>query len=185
MEATEDFNYDFGNIPVVNFFGDLGQLGPIEGKDLHIHPSKNVTPEDMKGHGIYKNFTQCVVLTQTMRQKPDQKTLLERLLRIRSGNITQQDWLDINGKYEKNMTEEQKADFQNGRVITLNETWQEVFDENREKLSELGVPIATIPCTEGRGSCHKTTGQNKWVKYLAYHTLLLVVRLCLQKTKAP
>ncbi|XP_066934414.1 uncharacterized protein [Clytia hemisphaerica] len=161
MEATEDFEKDFGNIPVVNFFGDLGQLGPIEGNDLFIQPSKKPTPENLKGHAIYRSFKKCVLLTQTMRQKPDQKTLLERLLRIRSGNITQQDWLDINSKYEPNMTQKDREDFDNGRVITLNETWQEVFDENREKLSRLRVPVATIPCTEGRGTCHKTSGQKQ------------------------
>ena len=36
-----------------------------------------------------------IVLTETMRQAPDEAALLERLLRIRCGEVTQQDWRDV------------------------------------------------------------------------------------------
>ena len=152
-EATEDFENCFGNIPVVNFYGDLAQLGPIDAKDLHVPPGKNSAPDEFKGYSIYRSFTDCVVLTQTMRQKPDQKSLLDRLLRIRTGHVTQQDWLDINSRFEKNLSQNEKKNFQHDRVITLHETWREVNKENREQLSKLGVPVATIPST-GRGRHH-------------------------------
>ena len=95
-EATNQNEFSFGNVPVVNFFGDLGQLGPVGAKDLHVQPSKSSPPDELTGYAIYRQFEDCIVLTQTMRQKPDQKELLDRLLRIRSGTITHQDWLDIN-----------------------------------------------------------------------------------------
>ena len=34
-EALSCFKDTFGGIPIVNFFGDLGQLGPFGDKDLH------------------------------------------------------------------------------------------------------------------------------------------------------
>ena len=65
-----------------------------------------------------------------MRQKPDQIGLLERLLRIRSGNVTQQDWININLRHEQKLKQSGKEAFQNGTVITLHETWREVKMEN-------------------------------------------------------
>ncbi|XP_066920537.1 uncharacterized protein [Clytia hemisphaerica] len=72
-----------------------------------------------------------------------------------------QRFMEATEDFEKDFGNIPREDFDNGRVITLNETWQEVFDENREKLSRLRVPVATIPCTEGRGTCHKTSGQKQ------------------------
>ena len=153
-EATADFENNFGSIPIVNFFGDLGQLGPVDAKDLHTPPSKSAAPDQLKGYSVYQTFTECVVLTQTMRQKLDQIGLLERLLRIRSGNVTQQDWININLRHEQKLKQSEKEAFQNGTVITLHETWREVKMENRKQLSQLGVPVAVIPST-GRGRHHK------------------------------
>ena len=32
-EATNEYNQSFGNVPIMNFFGDIGQLGPIGAKE--------------------------------------------------------------------------------------------------------------------------------------------------------
>ena len=147
-EATGSFEHHFGNIPVVNFFGDLQQLGPVKAKDLHSTPNKDSPPDKMKGYAIYRSFTECVVLTQTMRQKPDQLPLLQRLMRIRSGSVTQQDWIDVNNRWEQNLKPDEKPNFQHDQVITLHETWREVNKENREQLYKFvdkGIPVATIP----------------------------------------
>ena len=37
-EAIGNYKYTFGGIPIVNIFGDLGQLGPIGDMDLHVAP---------------------------------------------------------------------------------------------------------------------------------------------------
>ena len=61
-----------------------------------------------------------------MRQKADQKCLLERLLRIRTGDVTQQDWIDMNSRFEGGLSQEEKLNFQHDRVLTLHEPWREV-----------------------------------------------------------
>ena len=111
-EATTEYNQSFGNVPIMNFFGDIGQLGPIGAKDLFIPPAKTAAPDILAGFAIYKNFESCVVLTQTMRQKPDQKSLLERLLQIRNGSVTQQDWIDINARYKNDLPDIEKRTIQ-------------------------------------------------------------------------
>ena len=148
----------FGEIPVVNLFGDLAQLGPIQAKDLHLLPEKNSASDEFKGYSIYKSFSNCVVLSQIMRQKADQKCLLERLLRLRTGDVTQQDWIEINNRLEGNLYQEEKLNIQRDRVLTLHETWREV-DENRDQFSKLGVPVASIPST-GRVIHHKRGNRN-------------------------
>ena len=52
-------------------------------------------------------FKIVLFLTKTVRQKKSQ-TLLERLLRLRSGNITQNDWLEINTIFEQELPETER-----------------------------------------------------------------------------
>ena len=88
-----------------------------------------------------------------MRQGPDQIPLLQRLLRIRNGSVQQQDWLDINARYENQLPLNERGNFSHSRTLTLMETWAEVNLENAAKLSQLEAPIAVI-VSEGRGKHH-------------------------------
>ena len=99
IEVTTNKEMSFGGVPIVNWFGDVGQMGPIGDKDLHDPPTKTESSAKLAGYAIYRNFNQCVILTQTMRQGEDQIDLLNRLLRIRNGTLEQKDWLDINKRY--------------------------------------------------------------------------------------
>ena len=154
-EASNHFDDSFGSIPIVNFFGELGQLGPIGARDLHVKPSKTAAPDELAGFTIYRNFNDCIVLNQTMRQSESGKRLLARLLRIRNGSVTQQDWIDINSRYEKDLSIEEQAMFKNaGSTITFHETWINVNKENKKCLAQLILPVARIPST-GRGHHHK------------------------------
>ena len=100
-EATGDYSTSYGGIPTVNFFGDLGQLGPVRALDLHIPPLSHDSPANLAGYALYKAFNDVIVLKETMRQGPDELALLQRLLRIRDGSITQKDWQDINDRYAR------------------------------------------------------------------------------------
>ena len=46
-----------------------------------------------------------------MRQGEGELALLDRLLRIRNDTISEQDWLDINSKYENYLQPVKKANF--------------------------------------------------------------------------
>ena len=106
------------------FFGDLGQLGPVESRGLHIRPSQTAAPAELAGFGVYRDFQDVIVLKQTMREDESKKKMLDRLLRIRSGKITQQDWLDINARYEPELLPNERINFQNTQsTITLHQTW--------------------------------------------------------------
>jgi hypothetical protein len=157
-EATNMHNKTFGGIPIVNFFGDLGQLGPVGAKDLHVEPNNSDSPDMLAGYATYRSFQQCIVLTQTMRQGPDQIKLLDRLLRIRSGAITQQDWADINKRYEGDLSVREKHNFSHGQVMTLMETWNEVNEANYKKLATLNVPVAVVHSVES-GKHHARIGK--------------------------
>ena len=60
-EGTGSQSGSFRNIPIVNFFGDLGQLGPVGAKDLHVQPSNAESTEKIAGYTIYRSFNQCVL----------------------------------------------------------------------------------------------------------------------------
>ena len=62
FEATADFENNFGSIPIVNFFGDLGQLGPVDAKDLHTPPSKSAAPDQLKGYSVYQPLQNVLFL---------------------------------------------------------------------------------------------------------------------------
>ena len=142
-EATLD-DRPFGGIPVVSSSGDHGQLGPVNAKDIFMKPTDKSNLKK-QGYALYRQFDKVIVLSETMRQAPDQIKLLETLLRIRRGEITQQDWLLMNSRYEGALTSTEKMNFEHDRVITLCETWKDVNVENRKKLNALGTPVAVIP----------------------------------------
>ena len=77
---------------------------------------------DHAGYPIYRSFDMCVVLDQTMRQGNDQIRLLDRSLCIRKGEVTQQDWMDVNNRYEKTLPVDEQANFAHDKVISLMET---------------------------------------------------------------
>ncbi len=148
-EATLDES-TFGGVPATLLSGDNGQLGPNGGTDMHLKPKEPITPIEDRGYALYRtHFNTAIVLEETMRQGPDQLDLLNMLLRIRTGEITQDDWNNINARHEGNLTADEKINFQHDKVITLCETTRDVNMENRIKLNELSaqtnVPIAIIP----------------------------------------
>ena len=179
-EATTDFDSYFGGVPIVNFFGDLGQLGPVGDKDLHEKAAHADTPAKLAGQSIYKSFDRCVLLDQTMRQGPDQIALLQRLLRIRNGTVTQQDWIDINKRCINDLPQEEQDLFKNlPTVLTVMETWAEVNEENRRRLSALNVPVAIIPSV-GSGKHHaqidKQCGQIMHTSLIAVGSTVLLTK---------
>ena len=77
----------FGNIPVVNLFGDVLQLGAVKQTDLH-HPPTDDNAIKNAGYTIYSTIKNVIVLDEIMRQKPAQQALRSRLNNIRCGKIT-------------------------------------------------------------------------------------------------
>ena len=55
-EVTNNNDNSFGSIPIVNFFGDLGQLGPVESRALHIRPAQTAAPAELAGLGVYRDL---------------------------------------------------------------------------------------------------------------------------------
>ncbi|XP_057294620.1 uncharacterized protein LOC130623148 [Hydractinia symbiolongicarpus] len=158
VDHAKQVQNSFGCIPSLTLFGDLFQLGAIGETDLHKSPLPSSSPAVHAGYAIYRSFNQVVVLDQVMRQKPDQIKLLERLNRIRTGQITQLDWQDINSRTFDSLPSSEKSFFSSENAIWLTETWKEAHKHNNSVLSQLGVPIAVIPST-GRGRHHSQDKQ--------------------------
>ncbi|XP_066931788.1 uncharacterized protein [Clytia hemisphaerica] len=180
-EATCDFFNNFGAIPTVNFFGDLGQLGPVDSHDLHVEPLSSDAPDKLAGYGIYRTFSHCILLNETMRQGPDQLSFLEMLLRIREGKLNLNDWKTINSRYEGELPESAKEGFRSDTCLTVMETWQEVNVENHNKLADLGIPVATIP-SKGKGR-HHTQSVNQMGQIPATSHIAVGSRVLLTKNQ--
>ena len=180
----------YGGIPVVVLSGDNGQLGPVKGTDLHINPEdesrkkhKISTPAQKVGYILYRSFENVVCLMETMRQGPDQIPLLETLLRIRSGEITQGDWMAMNARYEGDLSPQEQNNFHHDRVMTLCETWKEVDMENHNKLRALNVPVAVVPALN-EGYHTKGVNANQAVGQIPARALIAVgARVILTKNQ--
>ena len=122
---------------------------------ISIPPNANDSPEKTAGYAIYRSFNNVIILSQTIRQGSDQLSFL-LLLRVRNGTITQQDWIDINNRCEKDLSSDENNNFNHYDVITLKETWAEVNEQNYYKLAEKGIPVAVIP-SKGSGRHHTQT----------------------------
>ena len=145
----------FGNVPVFLFFGDLWQLGPIglTEKDLFKQPSPSASPSNIAGHAIYRSFNDIYTLDEILRQKPDQQKLLKRLGRIRKGQITKDDWHDINSRALSNLTRDEVDNFSHNNVLYLTETWQIANEYNTKTFIKIDKPVARVQST-GRGRTH-------------------------------
>ena len=153
-EATTDNKSLYGGISMVNWFGDISQLGGIGSKDLPQNPGSYGSSIAQKGYSIYRSLENVLVLEQSMRQKEDQVKLKERLDRMRLGFLTDSDWTDINNRYEKSLSHAEQNNFNHFKTLTVVETWREADIENRHRLAQLGVPIARV-LSQGRGRHHK------------------------------
>ena len=96
----------------------------------------NDSSVNLAGYAIYRSYENVVVLTETMRQGPDELAFLQRLLHICN-------------RFEGILPMSEQANFTHDRVLILMETWNEVNAENHTKLANLGVPVAMIP-----SKCH-------------------------------
>ena len=116
---THQRGYTCGGIPVVLWFGDLGQL-PKSGEGLHAKlKAGELNPASVTGSFLYQQgFSGAVVLNQTMRQAADQQELLQRLLAIREGRVTQAHVDAIKARLESAQTDEYRDDFRRRRVMT-------------------------------------------------------------------
>ena len=59
-EATGDTGGTFGNVPCVNFMGDLGQLPAMGTTGLHSEPEEGAGPAAIAGQTTYRNFNDVV-----------------------------------------------------------------------------------------------------------------------------
>ena len=49
--------------------------------------------------------------------------------RLTKLKVTQQDWIDMNNRFESDLSQEEKLNFQHDFVLTLHEPWREVDAE--------------------------------------------------------
>ena len=154
---------------------------PVDSKDLHVEPLSSASPDQLAGYGIYRTFSHCIVLNETMRQGPDQISFLQMLLRIREGKLNLDDWKTINSRYEGELPENVKENFKSDTCLTVMETWQEVNVENHNKLADLDVPVATIP-SKGKGR-HHTQSVNQMGQIPATSHIAVGSRVLLTKNQ--
>ena len=158
-QAVLDMTPLFGGVPVVNFFGDISQLGPVGASGPHNNPGADSSSITKKGFAIYRSFDHAIVLNESMRQQSDQKELKERLECMRTGAISMHHWQQIMSRLESNLPETEVSNFTHHKTLTVTETWLEADEINLQKLADLGVPVAIIH-SKGRGKHHSgNTGQ--------------------------
>ena len=108
-----------------------------------------------------------------MREGPQQRPLLETLLRIRCGEIIQTEWVSMNARYEGDLSELERQHFMHNKVINLYVTWNAEYEENCKTLNNLGVPIAAIPAINN-GKHTDGKFENKQVGQIPPRALLAV-----------
>ena len=122
-------------------FGDFGQLPPV--MDLPLYTTAPRTALSDLGCSAYQLFHHAVVLTQVMRQSgqhPSQVLFRKMLLRLRDGQVTQDDW-----KHFMTRTPAQVQDLSPfASAVHLFPTTEAVVEHNVAKLRACGQPIATI-----------------------------------------
>ena len=153
----------FGGLASVLFSGDPGQLPGVGGTgDLHEKPGSGDNAIIQAGYAAYRAFLDVIVLDETMRQSPEEKELLDRLLNVRCGEVVHDDWVAINNRHIDVVFRGDKAGkdaFLAEAVKTLHETWAPAHAANLAELVKLGEPVATLPARNS-GTCAKNPAKD-------------------------
>ena len=125
----------------VLLFGDFGQLPPV--MDLPLYTSSTSSALSDIGASGYQSFDHAVVLDQVMRQAgqdPSQVLFRQILLRLRNGEVTEDDW-----KHLMTRTPAQISDISAfNDALRLFPTVEAVVEHNISKLHACGQPVAMI-----------------------------------------
>ena len=152
-QATGISDEVFGHLSII-LFGDPAQLPPVADKPLYH--SKPISSIGEQGHLAYLMFTNVIKLSVNQRvqgSNPEQSQFRELLMRLRTGDCTEQDWkllLTRQPTNAPNLVEFQDAT----RLYFSNE---EVANYNVEKLSALQHPIACVNARHSSDLAKKAT----------------------------
>ena len=122
-------------------FGDFGQLPPV--MDLPLYTTSTSSALSDIGASGFQSFDHAVMLDQIMRQSgqdPSQVLFRQILLRLRNGEVTEDDW-----KHLMTRTPAQISDTSAfNDALRLFPTVEAVVEHNVSKLHACGQPVATI-----------------------------------------
>ena len=124
----------------VLLFGDFGQFPPV--MDLPLYTTSTSSALSDIGASGYQSFNHAVVLDQIMRQAgqdPSQVLFRNLLLRLRNGEVTEDDWKHLMTRTPANI-----QDISYNDALRLFPTVEVVVEHNVTKLHACGQPVATI-----------------------------------------
>ena len=137
-------------------FGDFGQLPPVFDLPLYTTLSRSIDSD--LGRATYQAFDKADTLTQVMRQSgqdQDQVRFRELLLRLRDGQVTQEDWELLMTRSAANVADTRPFEFEN--ALHLHPLKQSVAEHNALKLRQLGRPVAAIKAIHSGTNASKAT----------------------------
>ena len=121
--------------------GDFGQLPPVMDSALFTTASRNELSD--LGSACYHLFDRAVVLQQVMRQageNPEQKLFRDILMRLRNGQVTQEDWKHLMKQTPAEVGDTTVFD----EALRLFPTVELTSEYNSSKLRTNGQAVAVI-----------------------------------------
>jgi hypothetical protein len=134
----------FGGLPIVILMGDFYQFPPVRGQPLWKLPQNDA---DTDGRLIWHRFSQVIILDEQMRQTED-KPYQSLLRRARTGNLTSNDVLLLNGRTITSLANSHPQD--TTAVVTLNSLRHVINRHQTENFALIRHQTTTI----GQKSVH-------------------------------
>ena len=130
-------------------FGDFGQLPPV--MDLPLHTTTTSSALSDIGASGYQSFDRAVVLDQIMiqaGQDPSQVLFREILLRLRNGEVTEDDWKHLMTRTPAQISDNSAFN----DALRLFPTVEDVVEHN---VSKLHACVATIKAVHSGSNASK------------------------------
>ena len=139
-QATGHLDKPLGGVSVI-FIGDHAQLPPVANRPLYA-PSPT-TDRTQDSYAIYQLFTTVIILNHIKRQNGHSRSdgdFISLLLRLRSGEITEDDWRLLLSRSPNKANNSHLFD----TAVRLFYDRLTVFQYNQDRLKALGRPIAMM-----------------------------------------
>ena len=142
---------------VILLCGDLSQLPPVFDKALYYDGTGFMTDAQSMGRSLFRHFSECYFLTESMRQQgPENEMFRGELRRLANGEFNVDDWHRWEKRSLDRLPEEEQTRYQT-EGVKLCSRKVDMVTFNEDGLTRCNTPILVIKAVHNNDTAKKAS----------------------------